>query len=332
MRRCSRPFRRRPEALPSLRRAALALAALGIALGPLAGCVTRGTHQEVVSQRDDLLNEKARLQERVGRLQASTQSLDSERVKLIDQMEDLRQQQEEAEKNLRQLRKSEKELSEVLAVQEQELESRGQEISRLRDTYEGLVSDLETELAAGQIEIQQLRDGLQLNLAQEVLFASGSAQVSSGGQTVLGKVAERIGKAPYRVVVQGHTDNVPIATSRFPSNWELAGARATRVVRILARDGVPPERLSAVSHGEFSPRAPNDSSKGRSRNRRIEINLMPIPTPGRPGEAEAPAGAAGDAPKPAASGAAGGQQNGAAAVQQNGTVGGQQKEQAGAAP
>jgi chemotaxis protein MotB len=113
-------------------------------------------------------------------------------------------------------------------------------------------------------------------MAQEVLFPSGSAEVSSSGQAVLAKVADRVGDAPYVVVVQGHTDDVPISTGRFPSNWELAGARASRVVRILARDGIPPDRLSAVSFGEHSPRTENDTPKGRARNRRIEITLKPI--------------------------------------------------------
>jgi len=256
----------------------------------------------VVDERDALRADKGRLEERVRLLEASTKSLDGERVELIDQMEDLRQQQEEAEKHLRRLRKAEADLSHRVAVQETELQSRGQEIAGLRSTYEGLVSDLEAELADGQIEIQQLRDGLQLNMAQEVLFPSGSAEVSSGGQAVLAKVADRVGDAPYVVVVQGHTDDVPISTGRFPSNWELAGARASRVVRILARDGIPPERLSAVSYGEHSPRAENDSAKGRARNRRIEITLKPIDAPSVAASAgEDPAA---DAVAPQAGGAA----------------------------
>lgn len=292
MRRCSTLFRRLPDAARRARWAPLLLLA-GLAA---AGCVTRGTHQEVVGERDALRADKARLEERVRLLEASTRSLDSERVALIDQMEDLRQQQETLETNLRRLRQKEAELSKILALQETELVSRGDEIDRLRSTYEGLVSDLEAELASGQIEIQQLRDGLQLNLAQEVLFASGSAEVSRGGQAVLGKVAERVGAAPYRVVVQGHTDDVPISSERFPSNWELAGARASRVARILARQGVPPERLSALSFGEYAPRASNETEAGRARNRRIEITLKPM-------ESRAVTGSSGDsAAEPASEG------------------------------
>jgi chemotaxis protein MotB len=76
--------------------------------------------------------------------------------------------------------------------------------------------------------------------------------------------------------VQGHTDNVPIHSERYPTNWELAGARASRVVRLLEENGVDPGRLWAVSHGEYAPVAPNDSNAGRAKNRRIEITLKPV--------------------------------------------------------
>jgi chemotaxis protein MotB len=76
------------------------------------------------------------------------------------------------------------------------------------------------------------------------------------------------------VRVVGHTDNVPIATAQFPSNWELSAARATTVVRFLQSTGVPPERLSAAGRGEFSPVASNDDADGRRKNRRIEITLI----------------------------------------------------------
>jgi chemotaxis protein MotB len=271
MRRCSRHSRRLPSPGRTL---GPGLAALLLLLGT--ACVTRGTYQEVVDQRDGLRAEKHRLEERVRRLEASSQSLDAERVQLIDEMEDMRQDREQLQTDLRRLHKAEAELSRNLAAREAELASTSAEVQRLRGTYEGLVSDLQAELAQGQIEIRQLREGLQLNMAQEVLFASGSAEVNRGGRALLTKVAERVRGVPYQVVVQGHTDNVPIRRGRYPSNWELAGARASHVVRYLASQGVPPERLSAVSFGEYAPRASNDTAEGRARNRRIEITLKPI--------------------------------------------------------
>ena len=254
----------------------MALAALWL---PAAGCVTSGKYREVVDERD-------RLQERVEQLEVSSTSLDAERARLADQMEDLRQKQEQLARDLARLRKSEAELAKNLAAREAELQTRNQELGELRSTYQGLVSDLEAEVAAGQIEIEQLRDGLRLNLSEDVLFPSGSAEINSQGREVLGKVADRMKSMPNRVVVQGHTDDVPIATARFPSNWELAGARASRVVRLLAERGIDPTRLSAVSLSEYQPRAANDTSEGRARNRRFEITLQPVRAPGAASEAE----------------------------------------------
>ena len=269
MKRSSRPWRRLPELT------AAALLALPSA------CVTSGTHDEVVTERDDL-------KRRVERLERSTESLDAERVKLIDDLEDLRIAEEQLDKDVRRLRRREAELSDNLALREAELAERNSEVEKLRGTYEGLVSDLEAEVAAGQIEIEQLREGLRLNLTQDVLFASGSADVNRGGREVLAKVADRVKRVPNSIVVRGHTDNVPISRKEFPTNWELAGARASRVVRLLQKGGVGPERLSAVSLGETQPRASNATPEGRARNRRIEIWLRPV-RGADPGDPEAAA-------------------------------------------
>jgi len=248
-----------------------------VLLGALAaGCVTQGSHREIVAERDQLLAEKMQLEERVRRLEASSESLGAERVALLGELDDLHEAQASLEIDVRRLRKAEAELSETLAARSEEFESRGQEVGRLRETYEGLVADLEAEVATGEIEIQQLREGLRLNLTQEVLFSSGSAEVSTGGRAVLAKVAERVRGLPNEVEVQGHTDDVPIHSERYPTNWELAGARASRVVRLLEEEGVAPERLCAISHGEYAPVAPNDSDAGRAKNRRIEITLKPV--------------------------------------------------------
>jgi chemotaxis protein MotB len=254
-------------------RASTALALLG-ALA--AGCVTQGTHREIVTERDQLLVEKKQLEERVRRLEASSESLGTERVALLEELDELHEAQVALETDVRRLRKAEAELSERLAARSAELESRSEEVGRLRETYEGLVADLEGEVATGQIEIQQLREGLRLSLTQEVLFSSGSAEVNASGRAVLAKVAERVREIPHGVEVQGHTDNVPIHSERYPTNWELAGARASRVVRLLEELGVAPDRLCAVSHGEYAPVVPNDSETGRAKNRRIEITLKPV--------------------------------------------------------
>lgn len=253
------------------------LAALGVSLA-VAGCVSQGTHREVVEERDSLAADKQRLEREQERLLRSNRSLDDERAQLIDEIETLREQASQLSGDVQKLSKSEQLLSEHLRNREQELG----ELAKLKGTYEGLVSDLEEQVRSGQIQIEQLRDGLRLNLTQDILFASGSAEVGAQGRGILRKVADNLKGQSHSVEVQGHSDNVPITRAlakRFPTNWELAAARASHVVRVLEDAGVDSARLRATSFGEHDPVARNDSPEGRARNRRIEIRLEPVHAP-----------------------------------------------------
>ncbi len=241
-----------------------------------AGCVTRGTHGEVVDERDRLAKERHALTERVRLLEASNTSLSAERIRLIDELEDLRQEQQELETSVQALRRERSVLEDSLKQREQTLA----ELSRLKGTYEALVSDLEAEVSSGQIQIEQLREGLRLNVSDEILFPSGSAELSGQGRDVLRRVARQLQEVAHRVEVQGHTDDVPIRGSlaqRYATNWELAGARAARVVRLFEEQGIAPARLAAISLGEHHPVTPNTDAASRARNRRIEIRLIPPP-------------------------------------------------------
>jgi chemotaxis protein MotB len=242
--------------------------------------VTRGTHDSVVTERDALQAEATQLRSRVRLLEASNESLSNERVKLIADVEDLGAEREELAASVEELRVARDELQQNLAMTSSQLAARNSEVQQLRDTYDGLVSDLQSEVASGRVQIEQLRDGLNVKLSQAVLFPSGSAELGQEGAAVLGKVAGRLGELPHRILVQGHTDDVPIAgklAQRYPSNWELAGARAARVVRVLSEQGVPGERLAAVSLADTQPVASNDTPEGRAANRRIEIRMLPTP-------------------------------------------------------
>ena len=145
--------------------------------------------------------------------------------------------------------------------------------------YEQLVNNLATEVDRQEITIKQMQSGVTLHLPEGVLFDSGSARVKKTGTKVLNKVAKELQDVPYQTIVGGFTDNVPISkklAQQFPSNWDLAAARATSVVRLLEDNGVPKGRLVAVSLGENQPVASNDTAEGRAQNRRIEIRLRPV--------------------------------------------------------
>jgi chemotaxis protein MotB len=243
-----------------------------LVLSTAVGCVTKGTYDEVVGERDRLAIVERDLGNRVEKLEAANQSLTAERLVLIDENEDLRIASERNGREITRLTRVKSQLAANLESSEALLAARSAEIEKVRSSYDGLVSDLEDEVAAGQIHIERLRSGLKLNLSEEILFPSGSATLNASGTAVLSKVSRRLVELPHTIAVEGHTDDVPVA-HRYASNWELAAARASSVVRLMIELGVAPDRLKAVSRAEFAPVASNDTDEGRAKNRRIEIQL-----------------------------------------------------------
>jgi len=116
--------------------------------------------------------------------------------------------------------------------------------------------------------------GVVISFQDPVFFPSGSAEMVPSAMPIIQDVGRIIMQIANHVRVEGHTDNVPINTASFPSNWELSSARATRVVQEFIRVGFPPERLSATGYGEYRPRAPNDSEENRQLNRRVDIVVL----------------------------------------------------------
>jgi chemotaxis protein MotB len=255
------------------------------------GCVTKGTYDAVVSERDQLAAARKDLENRVEQLTAANQSLTTERVALIDENEDLRIAKESNEREVEKLTRVKSTLTERVESSEAALAARNAEIEKMRSSYDGLVEDLESEVAAGQIQIERLRSGLKLNLSEDILFPSGSATLNAQGKAVLSKVSHRLVGLSNNIEIVGHTDNVPVAR-RYPSNWELAAARASSVARLMTELGVAPERIKVVSRAEFDPIASNDTAEGRAKNRRIEI-LLDAPIEESDGASTAESGSAG---------------------------------------
>lgn len=112
---------------------------------------------------------------------------------------------------------------------------------------------------------------LTLQMQEKILFASGHAELNDQGLNVLNRLAPTFMAPGQMISVEGHTDNVPISTGAFPSNWELSASRASRVVRYLAERGVPANRLRAIGYGETRPLSVNTDDAGRTANRRVSI-------------------------------------------------------------
>jgi len=149
---------------------------------------------------------------------------------------------------------------------------------------------------------------IEVEINSDILFGAGSATLEKGARSTLDALASVLRDAPNGVRVEGYTDNKPIATHQFPSNWELSAARAASVVHLFADQGLQPSRLSMIGYGEFRPRADNGTEAGRNANRRV---LLVILADGGAGSAEeaAPQGAltaAAPIPPPPAAAVAGG--------------------------
>lgn len=149
------------------------------------------------------------------------------------------------------------------------------------DPSAGLRKNLEAVIAhdagGASVEVGASSRGLVLSLAEAGSFPAGRADLTPAAMHVMLTVADSLRYLPNLIRVEGHTDDAPIRTSLFASNWELSTARATRVVRLLAEQGgLDPGRLSAAGYAEYRPRLPNDTTEARARNRRVDIVVLDV--------------------------------------------------------
>lgn len=156
-----------------------------------------------------------------------------------------------------------------------ELQARKAQAEARIAQYRDLVARFKTLSDAGRLTVKIVDGRMVVVLATDVLFASGKADLSDAGKTAIAEVAAVLASIPDRAYqVEGHTDNDPIKTAQFPSNWELASARAITVVRAMIAAGVASDRVSAAAYGEFRPVADNATPSAKAANRRIEITVV----------------------------------------------------------
>ena len=154
----------------------------------------------------------------------------------------------------------------------------------LHEVREALVKVPVPSDASGSVDVGASREGIVISLAGNMLFDSGKSDLKPRGMTLLDTLSERLRTMPNEIRVEGHTDNIAIATPLYPSNWELSSARATTVGRYLVEHSdIAPQRIIAAGYGEFRPVAPNDTREGRARNRRVDLVVLFPQTPDGPG-------------------------------------------------
>jgi len=152
-----------------------------------------------------------------------------------------------------------------------------EDIAKARvQAYQDLVSRFADLINAGTLRVDIVDGRMVLQIGTDILFPSGSAELSKEGATALKEVGAVLAQLPdNEYQVEGHTDDVPIKTAKYPSNWSLAAARALTVVKALTDAGVKPTQVSGASYAEFKPAMPNTTPEGKQANRRIEIVILP---------------------------------------------------------
>lgn len=131
--------------------------------------------------------------------------------------------------------------------------------------------------STGAVRLQRKGQRLELAIGSDTLFSSGSAELAPEAVQILEEVALLLRSYDYPLGIEGHTDNIPIATGRFPSNWELSAGRAGRVIRLFERAGIAGERMILSAYGEQRPEVPNTTPEGRDRNRRVMVIIQAQP-------------------------------------------------------
>jgi len=277
-----------------------------LALLPLAStaCVRKGTHQVALSnllraeedieqlrgRLDTVEAEREQLRLQLGAERLSRDSLEvalrARISELVAEQQRTEQRRETAATRFEQARQEVERLEALLSRSGAEYQSLQRRLESLRAIerevrdrnaiYEDVVARFQSLMDGGQLSVSIVRGRLVINLPQDILFESGSATLGREGQGVISQVGVVLSEFPERrFQVEGHTDNVPIATARFASNWELSSARALAVVRLLAQQGVPSASLSGAAYGEHQPVAANEDRESRRLNRRIEIVMLP---------------------------------------------------------
>jgi chemotaxis protein MotB len=146
----------------------------------------------------------------------------------------------------------------------------------LNQLHRELAQTLSNQVATHTVSMKMGRDGLVISLREAGFFDSGSATPKPATLATLRQIAESLGRMPYDLRIEGHTDNHPMHSAEFDTNWELSAARATRIARILIDlKTIAPTRISAAGYAEFHPVASNDTPEGRGQNRRVDIVVLP---------------------------------------------------------
>ncbi len=142
---------------------------------------------------------------------------------------------------------------------------------QMKNVASDIMNALQPLVAQGKVKLLETPRGITIEINDSVLFSPGQAKLQALSDNAMRAIAAVLANTDFPITIEGHTDNVPISTPQFPSNWELSAMRATTVLRVFNDGGVQAERLTAIGYGETRPVETNNTPEGRARNRRVSI-------------------------------------------------------------
>jgi chemotaxis protein MotB len=249
-----------------------------------AGCVTTSSRDQTVADlnkqhQEELEKTKAQDEARAAELAKQAADTETARKSLEATLAESQKRADELNKLLEGTSADRANLDRLLkasSAQLEELRKQKAAADARAATYKALTDRLRSMIDAGKLSVKIRKGRMLISMPNDVLFDSGSAVLKKAGQETVAQVAQALaGLADRQFLVAGNTDDKPIHTARFPSNWELSTERAVVVTRFLISKGMKPDQLGALGYGEFDPIVGNDTGEHRAQNRRIEIQLQP---------------------------------------------------------
>ncbi|MBN2799295.1 MAG: OmpA family protein [Deltaproteobacteria bacterium] len=235
-------------------------------------CVPKGKYDEAVLQNQALSQKVSELSGVVEEREATLRQLERTRDQLGADLADAQRRLSEKVAETGALQEDIEQMQQALAELKQRKAVADEALASFRD----LVARFQSMIDAGTLKVKVIDGRMVVELATDILFPPGGATLSKDGIAAIAEVAAVLASIPDRdYQVAGHTDDQPIATERFPSNWHLGAARAIAVAQILIESGLSAERVSASSYAAYRPADTNKTREGRAINRRIEIVIMP---------------------------------------------------------
>ena len=228
---------------------------------------------------DALLNSSNQLKEQLANSEQSNSDLQGKLDKLSAENQTMAEKLAALGQNVEALLGQKSELAsdlEATRAREAKLRAEQEAQKKRMEQYRKVIKQFQELVDSGKLKIKIIDGQMVVQMASSILFETGKAQLSEEGKMALTDLAGILATIKDRKFqVAGHTDNVPINSKKFPSNWELSSARAVNVVKFLQENGVDPKNLSAAGYAEYRPSESNDTKEGQAANRRIEITLLP---------------------------------------------------------